>query len=231
VDRATWLADRRAAVIAAYDAEAPDYDQHEYPSDTQREWVVRLLGRLPPNSIVLDAPCGTGKYFPLVAGAGHRVAGVDQSSGMLDRARARGMAVSLERMSLQDLVYQHQFDAVLTIDALENVPPEEWPLVLANMHHAVRPGGFLYLTVEEVDESVIDEAFDALRGQSQPAVRGEVVEGDVAGYHYYPGRERVLDWLAAEGLEVVEEGFKQEDGWGYRHFLLRDGGIDPRRSA
>jgi hypothetical protein len=44
VDRATWLADRRAAVLAAYDAEAPDYDAREYPSDTQRDWVVRLFG-------------------------------------------------------------------------------------------------------------------------------------------------------------------------------------------
>jgi SAM-dependent methyltransferase len=232
VDRATWLADRRAAVIAAYDAEAPDYDEREYPSDTQRDWVVRLLRRLPPDSLVLDAPCGTGKYFPLIAAAGHRVAGVDQSSGMLDRARARGIAVSLETMSLQDLAYRQRFDAVLTIDALENVAPEEWPLVLANLHRAVRPGGFLYLTVEEADASTIDAAFEALARQGLPAVRGEVIEGDVAGYHYYPGRDRVLDWFAAEGLEVVDEGFKQEDGWGYRHFLLRDQGrTDRPRSA
>ena len=40
-----------------------------------------------------------------------------------------------------------------------------------------------------------------------PAVRGEIVEGDVAGYHYYPGRERVLAWIAAEGLEVVTEEY------------------------
>jgi hypothetical protein len=44
------------------------------------------------------------------------------------------------------------------------------------------------------------------------------------GYHYYPGRERVLDWLAAEGLEVLEEteATPPEEDWGYRHFLLRD---------
>ena len=46
-------------------------------------------------------------------------------------------------------------------------------------------------------------------------------EGDVAGYHYYPGRKQVVDWFAAEHLEVLDEAFKQEDGWGYRHFLLR----------
>jgi hypothetical protein len=45
--------------------------------------------------------------------------------------------------------------------------------------------------------------------------------GDVAGYHYYPGREQVVQWLAGEGLTVIDEGFKWEDGWGYRHFLLR----------
>lgn len=231
-DRAAWLAERRAAVIAAYDAAAPDYNKHEYPSDMQREWVIRLLRRLPPNSTVLDAPCGTGKYFPLVAAAGHQVAGIDQSVGMLDQARARGIAVSLERISLQDLSYQQRFDAVLTIDALENVPPEEWPLVLANLHRAVRPSGLLYLTVEEIDPSAIDAAFEALSREGKPAVRGEVVEGDVAGYHYYPGRDQVLDWLAAEGLEVVEEGVKQENGWGYRHFLLRDAGrTDPAQSA
>ena len=37
LDRAAWLAARRAAVIAAYDAEAADYDRHEYPSATQRD--------------------------------------------------------------------------------------------------------------------------------------------------------------------------------------------------
>jgi SAM-dependent methyltransferase len=218
-------------VIAAYDAEAPNYDEHEYPSDVQRDWVARLLGRLPSDSVVLDAPCGTGKYFPLVAAAGHRVAGVDQSAGMLAQARARGLAVWLEQRSLQDLDYRQRFEAVLTIDALEHIPPEEWPLVLANLHRAVRPGGWLYLTVEEADASRIDTAFAALSRAGLPAVHGEVIVGDVAGYHYYPGRLQVLDWLAGEGLEVVEEAFQQEHGWGYRHFLLRDEGRSDRTTS
>jgi len=221
MNRAAWLAQRRAAVVATYDDGAPEYDQHEYPSDTQREWVVSVAQRLPVNSLVLDAPCGTGKYFPIVAAAGHRVVGVDQSAGMLEQARARSIAVSLEHVSLQDVAHEHRFDAVLTIDAMENVPPEEWPIVLANLHRALRPGGLLYMTVEELAEAEVESAFAALSDQGVPAVRGEVIEGDVAGYHFYPGRQRVREWYAAEGLEVLEEGFKQENGWGYRHFLLR----------
>jgi cyclopropane fatty-acyl-phospholipid synthase-like methyltransferase len=221
MNRATWLAQRRAAVVATYDDGAPEYDQLGYPADTQREWVIRLAQRLPVNSLVLDAPCGTGKYFPIVAAAGHRVVGVDQSAGMLEQARARGIAVSLEHVSLRDVAHEHRFDAVLTIDAMENVPPEEWPIVLTNLHRALRPGGLLYVTVEEVTEAEVESAFAALSDQGVPAVRGEVIEGNVAGYHFYPGRQRVREWFAAEGLEVLEEAFKQENGWGYRHFLLR----------
>lgn len=225
VDRQTWLAQRRAAVIAAYDTGAATYDQHEYPADTQLDWVRRVLLRLPPDSLVLDAPCGTGRYFPLVAAAGHRVIGIDQSSAMLEQARQRRIAVSLENLSLQDLAYEQLFDAVLTIDAMENVPPEEWPRVLLNLRRALRPGGLLYMTVEDIDEAQIRDAYASLRHAGAPAVYGEVTEGDVAGYHYYPGRAQVVEWFVAEGLHILEETYKQEDGgWGYHHFLLNADG-------
>jgi hypothetical protein len=105
---------------------------------------------------------------------------------------------------------------------MENVPPEEWPSVLANLHRAIRPGGHLYLTIEEVGEADIDAAYAEAQARGWPALRGEIIEGDTAGYHYYPGRERVMSWLGAEGLAVVAEGFDQEDGWAYRHLVLRD---------
>ena len=221
MDRRRWLAERRAAVIAQYDTEAPSYEDDGYSNQTQRQWVARLLAACPPGSLVLDAPCGTGQYFAMVAAAGHRVVGVDQSAGMLERARARQIADSVERVGLQELSYAGEFGAVMTIDAMENVSPEDWPLVLANLRNAMLADGLLYLTVEEAADSEIDEAFHELTSRGIPAVRGELVEGDVAGYHYYPGRDRVLNWFGAAGLHVVDEAFKQESGWGYRHFLLR----------
>ena len=140
---------------------------------------------------------------------------------MLAQARARGIATRLEQVGLQELAFDAEFDGTMTIDAMENIPPEDWPLVLANLHRAVRPGGHLYLTVEELDQADIDAAFGDSQAKGLPTLYGEVIEGDTAGYHYYPGRDRVLAWLAAEGLDVVAEGFDQEDGWGYRHWLLR----------
>ena len=222
MDRQAWLTQRRAAVVAVYDAEAVTYDDNLYPAEMQREWVTRVLRLIPPGGAVLDAPCGTGRYFSLIAGAGMRVTGVDQSAGMLAKARARNLATSLVQCSLQDLSYSGVFDAAVTIDAMENVPPEDWPTVLANLRDAVRRGGVLYFTVEELtDHQDADQAFEALSARGLPAVRGEVVEGGVAGYHYYPDRIRVLGWLANAQLDVIDEGYRVTDDWGYRHFLVR----------
>jgi ubiquinone/menaquinone biosynthesis C-methylase UbiE len=221
VDRGRWIGERRAAVVADYDAEAATYDQFPYPNEVQRQWVRRLLRTCPAGGLVLDAACGTGQYFSLVAEAGLRVVGADQSAGMLDQARARGIALETLHVGLQELDFSGRFDAAMTIDAMENVAPEDWPVVLANLHRAVRPGGHIYLTVEEQDQADIEAAFAELVRRGAPAVRGEVVDGDVAGYHYYPDREQVLRWTAAERLHIVDETFDQQEGWGYRHLLLR----------
>jgi SAM-dependent methyltransferase len=174
VERQVWLVERRAALVACYDADAASYGDEEYPWDLQRAWVARVLRLIPPGGMVLDAPCGTGKYFPVLAAAGVRVVGADQSAGMLARARARGIAVSLGHTSLQELSYAGQFDAVLTIDAMGHIPPEDWPGVLANLGRAPRPGGLVYLTVHELERHHLEQAFASLSARGLPAVRANL---------------------------------------------------------
>jgi SAM-dependent methyltransferase len=222
-----WLAERRAALVAGYDAEAATYGEEEYPWDMQREWVARVLRLIRPGATVLDAPCGTGKYFPMLAAASVRVAGVDQSAGMLAKAQERGIAFSLERLSLQELWYADRFDAVLTIDGMQHIPPEDWPGVLANLHRAARPGGWLYLTVHELERHHLERAFQGLSARGLPVVWGELAEPDAPGYHYCPGRDQAVDWFGQQGLAIADEDFGREDGWGYRHFLLRTGRGSP----
>jgi SAM-dependent methyltransferase len=222
--RRAWLAERRAAVVATYDDEAAAYDENPYPVPKHAAFVRRLVETCPVGATVLDAPCGTGRFFALVTNAGRHVVGIDQSAGMLAEARARGLADSVVQVGLQEMAFERIFDGAMTIDAMENVPPEDWPLVLANLGRAVRPGCHVYLTVEEVPDADIDTAFAALRNRDLPAIRGEIIDGDVAGYHFYPGRDRVLGWLRAEGLTIVEEGLDEQDGWSYRHLLLRTPG-------
>jgi cyclopropane fatty-acyl-phospholipid synthase-like methyltransferase len=140
---------------------------------------------------------------------------------MLARARARGIAFSLQRTSLQDLSYAGRFDAVLTIEAMQHIPPEDWPGVLANLRRAVRPGGLVYLTVQDLHQHHIQRAFESLRARGLPAVRGELAEAAAAGYHYFPGRDRAVDWFGQQRPAIIDEGFRRGNGWGHHHFLLR----------
>ena len=223
VDRRTWLDERRAATRAEYDAEAAAYDSIDYPRDAQAGFVARVLAQCAPGSLVLDAPCGTGRYFDQVVAADCRVVGADESPGMLAQAEAKGLAERLELVGLQEVAFVHEFDAILTIDAMENVPPEDWSVVLANLRRAARSGAAIYLTVEELaDDAAKDAALAGLVARGMPVVHGELIEGDVAAYHFYPARERVLAWIAGAGLEIEEEAYVHAmDAWGYRHFLLR----------
>jgi ubiquinone/menaquinone biosynthesis C-methylase UbiE len=103
------------------------------------------------------------------------VVGIDQSAGMLAQARAKGLAEDVMQVGLQELPFVDAFDAVMTIDALENVPPEEWPLVVANVRRALKSGAPWYLTIEESDEAEVDDAFARHTAEGLPIVRGEVI--------------------------------------------------------
>jgi hypothetical protein len=109
----------------------------------------------------------------------------------------------------------------LTIDAMQHIPPEDWPGVLANLRRAARPGGVVYLTVHELPEHHLQQAFASLSARGLPAVWGELAEPDTPGYHYCPDRDQVVGWFGQQGLAIAGEGFRREHGWGYRHFLLR----------
>ena len=222
VDREAWLRQRRQTAEERHDTiHAFTYDdQYGEIGPTHRRFVADLLERCQPGGTVLDAACGTGKYFAMVLDAGRRVVGTDQSTGMLARARARFPAVPLERVGLQELAFDAEFDAVVCIDAMENIPPEDWPRVVGNLRRALRPGGHLYLTVEQVDDEELDREFAEATARGLPVVRGEESRD---GYHYYPSREQVGYWMEEGMLVVVAEDHSPGDGYGYLHLLARAG--------
>jgi 2-polyprenyl-3-methyl-5-hydroxy-6-metoxy-1,4-benzoquinol methylase len=227
MDRRSWLVERRAAVELDYTRDAPNYDIDLYPiSETHRHFVTRVVEACPPNGVVLDIPCGTGRYFELVVAQGRRVVGADQSAGMVDQARARGLAESVERTGLQELAHAATFDGVLCIDAMEHVPPEDWPQVVHNLSRACRDAGLVYISLEVLADqgAHLDQALANALAQGLPAVLGEDVGEDTGGYHFYPADEQIREWLDAVQIQVIEDATDMTYGdWGYRHLLLRSG--------
>jgi SAM-dependent methyltransferase len=220
MDRRAWLGGLRASVEEEYDRlDSPTFDDDAPISSTHLRFVERVIQSCPPGGAIFDAPCGTGRYFDLVLAAGRTVVGIDQSAGMLARARAKHPEVELAKVGLQELDFEGEFDAALCIDAMEYVFPEDWPLALRNLRKAVRGRGLIYLTVEQVDEAEIASVFAEARAEGLPIVYGENLRR--GGYHHYPSPERVSGWLAAEGLEIVDEAVSRAPTYGYLHLLVR----------
>jgi SAM-dependent methyltransferase len=152
--------------------------------------VYEILDALPKGT-VLDAACGTGRYAEHAAAHGHQVIGVDSSSEMLDRARARVSDVDfrlgdLHRLPLPD----DAVDIVVCGLALVHVP--DLAPVMAEFARVLRPGG--HLVTADVHHVLV------LAG-SVPIARGPVGEpGLTPAYRHTAG-----DYIRAAllvGLQV-----------------------------
>jgi cyclopropane fatty-acyl-phospholipid synthase-like methyltransferase len=214
--RAAFLAERRAISVRRFDElHSPHYDEHWGGIGAgHAAFVTRLAGLVRPGGEVLDAACGTGKYWPMLLAAGLGVTGTDQSAGMLGRASSKHPQVPVRRIELQGLLavtgLHDRFDGLICVDAMECVAPEHWPGVAAGLAAALRPGAPGYLTVERYP-GPLPPAADPRQ------VPGEVIED--GSYHYYPTLPQVRQWLATAGFTTVDQA-EASDYW---HFLVARG--------
>jgi len=213
MERAEWLKQMRDKAEKLYDLYAPRYwvDIGLYPDETTLEYLQKFLGRISPHSNLLSAGCGAGRYDRMLLEAGHSVVGIDQSEVMLARAREYFPETRYEKIGMQDMDFQEEFDGVICIDALEHVCPEDWPGIMHGFQKALKPGGVLYFTAD-LEGGRVEEAYERAKALGLPVVFGEVADevetayeratasglpgvpgelADAAVYHYYPSLEQV----------------------------------------
>jgi SAM-dependent methyltransferase len=238
VERAEWLKQMRSKLEALYDHLAPGYwvKFGLYANETHREYLQKFLERVPPHSTLLSAACGAGRYDGMLLEAGHSVVGIDQSAGMLARARENFPEVRYEKIGLQEMDFQEAFEGVICIDAMEHICPEDWPGILRGFREALKPDGVLYFTVVLAEADDAKAAYERAKGQGLPVVLGELAdkveeayeralglpadeadEADEAAYHYCPSMDQVRAWIGQAGLVIEEEG---RGSW-YKHFVVR----------
>lgn len=182
---------------------------------THLECIHQLLAAMEPGQELLDAACGTGKYFGIFTASGRSVFGIDQSTEMLELARKKWPDVPTQQMALQDLHnalnWRGRFSGLVCIDAMEWVLHDDWPGVLKGFRTILKPGSPVYINVE-------------LTGHHKRVIRardaGIVMPGEIfvgGCYNCLPNRQTVLDWLSQVGFHINAE----HTGDYYWHLLMQ----------
>lgn len=140
--------DQADLVRRGYDALSYRYRADDAGLGGYAPWIERLLPLLPPAAAVLDLGCGCGvPVARVLAGAGHRVTGVDISEVQVSRARtlvpaARFVQADVTRAEFGD----DSFDAIVSFYALIHVPVADQAGLLRRAGRWLRPGGWLLVT-------------------------------------------------------------------------------------
>src|SRR5512133_1068474 len=98
MDRIAWLRERRQEAEERYSTWwAPHYWETFglYPNASHLQFIQKFKDLLPPNSTILGAACGAGRYMPEFVGKAYTMIVIDQSEGMLGRAKEKFPEVHL----------------------------------------------------------------------------------------------------------------------------------------
>ncbi|MGK6310302.1 tetratricopeptide repeat protein [Variovorax sp. DT-64] len=168
------------------------------------EAVAQHLGEPRGALDVLDAGCGTGLCGPLIAPYARRLAGVDLSQRMLDKARLRQVYDTLTKAELTAFLEDAEpasCDLIVSADVL--IYFGELGRCFQAAAKALRPGGWLVFTVE------------ALAGEEGAGFRLHA-HGRYSHREGYLRQVLAAAGLAVESLERVllrAEAGEPVDGW------------------
>jgi SAM-dependent methyltransferase len=197
-----------------YDAAAAEYAAHRRIHPGVYRELRAQIGPS-PHSAVLEVGCGTGNYITALSRdeAGRTTCqawGLDPSSGMLARARARPEpAVWLQGLAQALPLAPESFDLVFSVDVIHHVADRA--AFCRQAARVLRPGGRLC--------TVTDSAEIIRRREILSGYFPETVEIELARY---PRLVDALAWMGAAGLAdaqvvTVEQPYELADAGPYRH--------------
>ena len=130
----------------AYDLISQDYREDYFSEPLLTETFDAWIAGIPSGGHILDLGCGHGQ--PIIARLlekGYRVTGADLSPKMLERARQNFPKVSFVNQLASDMTCEAEFNAACSLSSLLYLDPIDLSYSLYRLHHALKPGGTLFL--------------------------------------------------------------------------------------
>lgn len=121
--------------------------------------VTQYLQNIDSGYTVVDAPVGTGRFFPMCKKF-KGIVGLDYSSAMLveaesARARSNHSNITLEQIDLINQVPNGQYDILLCCRLLNLLSLEDATAVLANVLPKINHGGLI--SIRDVESDYVGE--------------------------------------------------------------------------
>ncbi len=135
---------------AAYDQIASQYAKI---NGAMPEPLIALAGRFLSltghNPRIVDVGCGAGRDMAWFEHQGVQVTGMDLSGGMLHQARLQVQGHLLQ-MDMRHLAFRTaSYDGLWCTASLLHLPKPTVPTALVEFRRVLRPGGVLFLAVQE----------------------------------------------------------------------------------
>ena len=146
------MADPKTLVARGYDRIALRYAAWKVEGNPAMRFVRELDALLGDGSDVLELGCGRGVPVARELAKRHHVTGVDVSGAQIALARHHVPEASFVHTDYTELeVAAGSFDAVVAILTLTHVPRDEHAVLLAQIAHWLREGGFLLCSLGAAD--------------------------------------------------------------------------------
>ena len=136
----------RDLVTKAYNSIAGEFDQTR-----KVQWLEfhEFLEYVENDVKILDLGCGNGRVYELLKEKKIDYLGIDNSSGLIEKARANHSNANFEFADMVDLdLPDNSFDIIFSIASFHHIPGKKLRIqAIKEMHRVLKSDGILILTV------------------------------------------------------------------------------------
>ncbi len=147
-----------------------------------------FLALVPEDGLILDFGCGSGRDSRYFLSKGYNVEAIDGSKTLCEIA-SKNTGLDVRKMFFSELNEADKYDGIWACASILHLTKEELRMVLSKMIHAIKSGGYIYVSFKYGD-------FEGYRGERYFSDFTENTFRDFISVIY--GHKIVKEWITSD---------------------------------